>query len=565
MKLSKIIIAVLLVSALSVPLISCRSGISQEAEPEYQLVTVQRGDLVVDITATGNLLYSHQEEMAFEIAGTVEEVLVEAGDSVEEGQVLARLDTSAWEEQVKVLEKQLTAAKRQLTAAERQLQTKIRNVSAKEFALRQAQIDLQTAEYNVTVIADVKAAQDAIDKAEAEIELAELKLKETLEPGANPLAYQYWVNEKTLAEARLAEAQQELRELLAGTSVTVTTDVLIEVEKKKLQVEQAQRQIEDAQVAIEYAQLDVDDARLDVEDAQQAVEDAREALDEALSTSPEITASFTGFVIMVNVDGGDEVKKGTVAVVIADPNKFEADILVNEIDILQVKPGIEAYVQVDSLQGTSFPADVTHVSPTATIQQGVVNYKVKVELQSLEAIAQEQQAAGQEAVESMRESIQQGEMPERLKQAVEEGRLTQEQADEMMKRMQEGLGTQPEQGRQPGQMPTAIPQDFQLRQGLTVTVSIIVDERTDVLIVPNSAITTRGLQTYVQVMSPDGTIEERAITTGISDWQYTEVIQGLSEGEQVVVPKGTATTTPSSSQQQQRPGGFMPGMGGFGR
>ncbi|GAH08417.1 unnamed protein product, partial [marine sediment metagenome] len=59
---------------------------------EEQLVAVQRGDLTIDITAVGNLAFACKEELTFEVSGTVGEVLVEVGDSVEEGQVLANLD-----------------------------------------------------------------------------------------------------------------------------------------------------------------------------------------------------------------------------------------------------------------------------------------------------------------------------------------------------------------------------------------------------------------------------------------------------------------------------------------
>ena len=106
------------------------------------------------------------------------------------------------------------------------------------------------------------------------------------------------------------------------------------------------------------------------------------------------------------------------------------------------------------------------------------------------------------------------------------------------------------------QMPAMALEDFQLREGLTVTVSILVDERTGVLLVPNSAITRQGGQTYVKVVSPDGITEERVIQTGISDFQFTEVTGGIVEGEQVAVPQGT--TTPTTSQ---RPQGGMQGMG----
>jgi len=418
------------------------SAFKPESAPvsENQVVTVQRGDLTIDITGSGNLVLSLTEDLAFEISGTVEEVMVEEGESIEEGQLLAKLDTSEWDKEMITLERD-------------QLQAEI-NLENAELALDKAEEETTT-----TVTGDIR--------------------------------------------------------------VTTTTDPK-EIKIKELQVELAEARLEDAQ----------------------------EALVEALNASPEVTAPFDGFITKVNVDGGDEVKKGTVAVQLADPNKFEANILVSEMDILQVNLGGEASVQVDAMQGMSLPAEVTHISPTATIQQGVVNYQVKVEVKSLEEIMQAQQQARQEAMQN----ITPGELPKRLRQAIEEGQITQEQAEEMMKQMQQG------QAEQQGQVPTMLPENFQLREGLTVTVSIIVDERNDVLLVPNSAITTQGRQTYVQVLSPDGTTEERSITTGISDWQYTEVTDGLSEGEKVVVPQGTATS--STTQQQRPPGGmFIPGMG----
>ena len=89
------LITFILGGLLTVPCLGCGSGAE---EVERQVVTVQRGNLVIDITAVGNLALSCTEDLAFEIAGTVEEVLVEEADSVEEGQVLAKLDIEEWEE-----------------------------------------------------------------------------------------------------------------------------------------------------------------------------------------------------------------------------------------------------------------------------------------------------------------------------------------------------------------------------------------------------------------------------------------------------------------------------------
>jgi HlyD family secretion protein len=386
----------LVLGSISVLSLSCAS--KSESAPQNQVVTVQRGDLTVDITASGNLALSVKEDLAFEMAGTVEEVMVEEGESVQKGQLLARLDTTQWET----------------------------NLTLLEISVLQAEINLKNANY-------------------------------TLEQAKEPIS----------------------------TTGKVTSVVAVDP-------------------------LDIEIKELQVKLAQMRLEDAKKALDEAKKASPEVVAPFAGFIATVNVNGGDEVKKGTVAVVIADPNKFEADILVSETDILQVKLGGNASVQVGAMQGMSLPAKVTHISPTATIQQGIVNYKVKVEVQSLETVIQEQQ-----------------------------------------------------QARQQRQMPAVLPADFQLREGLTITVSIVVEQKTGVLLVPNGAITTKGRQTYVQVMSPDGTIEERPITAGISNWQYTEVTSGLSEGEKVIVQQKTTTT--STTTQQPTGGIRIPGMGGFGR
>jgi len=426
-RISKILLALVLCTA-GVLLLNSMLKSDSESAPENQVVTVQRGDLRIDITAGGNLSLSHTEDLAFNIpAGmtviTVEEVLVEEGESVEEGQVLAKLDMSEWARALKELENQITTKKRDLL---------------------QAQINLENAEY-------------ALDT-----------------------------------------AKEETTTSIVGDVVVKESADSREIDMKELQVELAKGR---------------------VEDAKESLGEAQQELEEAQATSPEVTAPFAGFITTVNVEGGDEVKTGTVAVSIADPNKFEADIVVSEMDILQVKLGGEAWVQVDATPGLSLPAKITHISPTATIQSGVVNYKVKVEVESLETAMQQRQQATQQATQQ----------------------------------------TPQGQGGQQRQASAAISGNLQLREGMTVTVSIIVQQKSDVLLVPNAAITTQGRQTYVQVPLPDGTTEERLITTGISDWQYTEVTDGLSEGEQVVIPKATTTTTTTPTQRQQVPGFFMRG------
>jgi len=592
----KISAGILVLAGLVALSAGCKAETGQAEAIENQIVTVERGDLTVEITAVGNLAFSRSEDLAFDLfygqsgtsgtKGTIGEVLVAEGDTVEEGQVLVTLDRDEWEDELGKLQDKLTTAERDVTDKERALtkaERKVttlertardredavaeaeREVTASELDLSQAQLDVETAEYNLSQIDEVKEAQDAVDEAERNLELARMGL--TAEFGGNSASdFIYWNNQKVKAETELAEAQADLQEILTDNGITLAKDVALEVADKQLKVKQKQLALEDAQLAVgdaekavddaeyalgsakfdvEEAGHDVDDAQLDVKDAQKALADAQKKLTDAQNKSPEIKAPFAGFITKVNVSGGDEVLSGTVAVQLADPNKFEAEIMISEMDIAQVKVGGEASVQVDALSGLTLPAEVTHISPTATISQGVVNYKVKVEVASLEEMIQKQQAAQQEAAQS----IQEGELPERLQQAIEEGRITREQAEEMVKQWQQGASTQP------GQVAAAALENLRLREGLTVTVNIMVDSRSDVLLVPNAAITSQGGQSYVKVALPDGTFEERTVQTGISNWQFTEVTDGLSEGEQVVVPKGTAVT--STTQQTGPRGGVM--------
>lgn len=571
MKLLKIMLLALLLCGVNILSLSCASESDSAALSENQVVTVERGNLIIDITAVGNLALSRTEDMAFDLfypEGTVEEVLVEEGDTVKEGQVLARVDTSEWQDELTTLERQLAAKERDLVQA--------------EINLENAEIALDNAEAQYVWPEEIFAAREAVRAAESDVEEAQAILRgDQLIYDRTTGEYHYqeaitawdikvWTQNLSDAEEELRTAQVELDKLLAESvaeakvseaeeklrAAQAKLDKLLaasdpdaeEIEIQRMKVELAQEQLEDAQKALEgiaVKRMQVELTQGKLEDAQIAFEDAQEELDEARNKSPLITAPFDGFVIKVNVEGGDEIYTGTVAVGIADPNKFEADVMVSEMDILQVRLGGKATVQVDAMPSLILPAKVTHISPTATIQSGVVNYKVKVELESLtplEASAvsgkQEQSQTGLEASNP------------RLDEALEAGRITQEQAEQIRER----LGLVPETGQKPQGIMSqgALPDEFQLREGLTVTVSILVQERNNVLLVPNKAITRQGQETYVQVME-DGVIEERSIKTGISDWQYTEIIDGLTEGEEVVILQAT---TPEASTERRGGGMF---------
>ena len=80
-----------------------------------------------------------------------------------------------------------------------------------------------------------------------------------------------------------------------------------------------------------------------------------------------------------------------------------------------------------------------------------------------------------------------------------------------------------------------VPKDPDMRSDMSCTVSILVSEADDVNVIPSAALITEQSKNYVYTeLSPEGTLIGRTeITTGISDGEYVEVKDGLSEDQTV--------------------------------
>ena len=92
--------------------------------------------------------------------------------------------------------------------------------------------------------------------------------------------------------------------------------------------------------------------------------------------------------------------------------------------------------------------------------------------------------------------------------------------------------------------------DNRLRIGMTVQGQVNIAKRENVLVVPTSTLKKKGNKTTIQVLN-NNQVEEKEIQTGLSDSQYTEVISGINEGEQVVVTQ-RADSEKVSSEPRRR-------------
>jgi len=80
-----------------------------------------------------------------------------------------------------------------------------------------------------------------------------------------------------------------------------------------------------------------------------------------------------------------------------------------------------------------------------------------------------------------------------------------------------------------------VPEGSEPKAGMTATVDIITSERSDVLLVPDRAIRQDSLGNPVVQVVVDDQIQERPVVIGISDGYQTEIVDGLNEGEMVMV------------------------------
>lgn len=85
--------------------------------PRYKTEPARIGELVVKVSATGNLQPTNQVEVGSELSGIVERVFVDENDRVKKGQVLARLDVSKLRDAVTKSRANLAAAEAQVLQA----------------------------------------------------------------------------------------------------------------------------------------------------------------------------------------------------------------------------------------------------------------------------------------------------------------------------------------------------------------------------------------------------------------------------------------------------------------
>lgn len=247
---------------------------SSSTAQRYLTAPVQRTELADTVAATGPIAAARAVPLNFKNSGKVAEIDVEVGDTVKTGQVLARLDPTDFQAQLRQAQANLDAANQKLAAM--QAGPRPGAVAQAEANLKGAQAKLDAARHPYTD-ADIAAARTTLDQAKSGVASAQAKLDATKNPytQADMAAQQAAVD---TAGSNLKSAQAKLESVKAGAAPA-------DIAAQQGAVAQAQTNLLSAEDKLQqYQNGDTKDAGFTSNsDALQAVQAAQVAYNAAVS------------------------------------------------------------------------------------------------------------------------------------------------------------------------------------------------------------------------------------------------------------------------------------------
>lgn len=440
---SLIILAVL--SLLIIPALTFASVSRQvqSANParSLQLTRVQRGDVVQTISAIGEIEPDEVARLSFTRSGPVTAVLVQEGDYVLAGDVLVQQDDRA--ERIAFEQARLDVAQ-----AELNYQDLLDDPDERDIRVAEANVDRAWGAYQSIVDRvspeDLEAARQRLRQAEEAYTLANEARRVA---GGDP-------NDIALLDARIGQTSFDLEIARLELDLLETGD---QDDRNAAYAIVQQRQAELEQLLAGPEQAELDQAQVRVDEAMMALDRAEDNL-ELL----RITAPFDGFVSRLNVEVGEIIAPGRLTVEMTRVDPLKLTVEVDEIDIRQITPGMEAFVELDALDDVRLPASVTQIALVGQEEDGIISYDVDLSL------------------------------------AVDDPRV---------------------------------------RVGMTAEAEMIVQQESDVLVIPNQYVRVdrRTNRAFVNIVLPDETVQEREIELGLQGQEFSEVVSGLNEGDRVAV------------------------------
>lgn len=335
------------------------------------------------LTASG-FIEGEEVTVAPEIGGRIAEMLVERGDDVQVGDVLVRLDDTAFQSQRAEAVAGLAAARANLARV--LAGARPEEITAARASLAQAEAQRDGAEQAVinarevisnplSLNADIDAARTQVKLAEQNVEMAEAELAKTdllrnvyEEQGGD--VERTWDLQLQASQAALAQAQAELQGAQAYLNVLLATRANPLTREAELHRAEMEQRLAEAQVVAARAKLDELEAgamqeQIDMAEAQVRQAEAAVRLADARLAQLTLTAPMNGVVGTRSAQVGETATPGAALLTIANLDEVTLVIYIPENRIGQVRLGQQVDVRVDSFPERVFTGHVVNIAGEA--------------------------------------------------------------------------------------------------------------------------------------------------------------------------------------------------------
>jgi HlyD family secretion protein len=537
---------------------------SETTEPEVELRTaeVTREDVVCSITATGVLRTYNIVDVKSKAGGIVSQILVDVGDEVKAGQLLARIDPADTLSVYNQAQADLEAANARIEQAQESLRLQ-REQS--QLAVQQAEQNLQAAEARLRQAETRASLQPTVT--EAQLQSARTAL-ETARKNLEQLERVSIPQERAQAQANFEAARQavetaqrnheRLKSLLQKGYVSQqqVDNAAAQLENARAQLTAAQQRLQtleqDIQTRVETARARVQEAeanlrsaeanRAQIEVAQQALREARAQYEQAKAALAQARSNLRQIRLREADIAAAKAQRAR-----ADAQLYNAKVQLDSTTITAPLSGVVIARFVE--QGTIVPPGTSLFSQGNTLLQIADTSRMYVEVSVDEADIGSVRI-GQPVdirVDAFRRERFKGKVSRIDPQAVLEQNVTVIKVRVEIEKP-----------------------DPRLKPGMNATCEFLVARKNDVVAVPNEAVNETPQGAFVEVMV-NGQPQRREVKAGLQGNTKTEILDGLQPGEVVVTGRifnrqdegpGSPFGRPFGPRFGSSPRGGQGGLGG---
>ena len=326
----------------------------------------------VPVMAEGIILPKEDSSLAFTTAGKIEAILVQAGESVQTGDVLMRLAGSEpLEAELESLNYNLLMAQQALDDLQSQADYDREQTSLQVIEAQAVLYEAQDAydEFDMDRYEDdLDALDEDIIDAEHDVEDAKDELADYEDLDEENTTREKYQDALDDAEDKLEDLQRERTDLINEYDQLLST-----LNSAQAQYDITQEELEKRQNGPDSDQLAALNAQID--SIQASIDAAYYQLDQL-----ELTAGMTGIVMEVLPTVNDVVSAGQTVVIIANTSEWmvETDDL-NELEIIEITEGQTVQIEVEAFPDEILSGIVTEINDMPEFNQGDVLYTVTIE------------------------------------------------------------------------------------------------------------------------------------------------------------------------------------------